>query len=99
MTDDEFNENLRGVCRTLLAWRGRTIEEMAAGIGVSRSCAYQRLGPFTVRGRPMQPTEFTAREMWRLARFFGVHVSVLFRPVSELIAGADDHSAAPAIRS
>lgn len=81
----DIDENLRKVVRTLMAWRGATIEATAAGIGIGKSTAYQRLAPWKMGDKHVPPTPFSAKEVWRLAQFFGVHVSVMFVPVEDLI--------------
>lgn len=90
----DIDENLRKLVRTLMAWRGQTVEATAAGIGIGKSTMYQRLAPYSMSGKKVPPTPFSARDAWRLAQFFGVHVSVMFVPVESLIPGSDVHSGA-----
>lgn len=92
----DIDDNLRKVVRTLMAWRGQTVDATAAAIGLGKSTAYQRLAPWSMGGKKIPPTPFSAKEVWRLARFFGVHVSVMFRPVEDLIG---DHSGDPSTKS
>lgn len=101
LTPDPFDidKNLIAVVRTLLAWRGATIEATAAAIGMGKSTMYQRLAPWKMGDKHVPPTPFLAREVWRLAQFFGVHVGVMYRDVERLIEGTDAHNGAPATKS
>jgi AcrR family transcriptional regulator len=77
-----FDENVSAVVRTLAAWRGATLDEVADATGVSPSSFYRRLRG----GAP-----WLAVELDRLAHTFGVAPAVFYAPADDLI----DHIADP----
>lgn len=89
VTIDPFDQNVIAITRTLLAWRGVSVEETAAAAEMGTNSLYQRLAPFTGnQGKTMSPIPFRARELKLLADFFRVDVSVFYRPSDDLIHGA-----------